>query len=282
MLVLLPLGLARMMRVATVERARPRDPRGLQPGLRRWRTTTPSSRTGRWSRRCAARAPIGRRTRLSELGALCGLPQTIRWGFEANENPPKLRTHDRFGNRIDEVEFHPAWHELMRIGIGHGLHALALARPAAGRPRRARRAVHAPRPGRGGGGLPDLDDLLGDPGAANPARAGRAEWEPRFLSLSYDGERLVPGAGQAGGALRDGHDREAGRLRRSRQHHHRPAAERRRARAASTRSPGTSGSSRRRCATPSSSSPRPTAACRASCSPASRPTASATASTSSD
>src|ERR671919_757192 len=61
--------------------------------------------------------------RIAELGAICGRPDTIRLGVEANENPPRLRTHDRFGNRIDEVEFHPAWHELMRLGITHGLHA---------------------------------------------------------------------------------------------------------------------------------------------------------------
>ena len=36
---------------------------------------------------------------------------------QANENPPKLRTHDRYGNRIDEVEFHPAWHELMALAL---------------------------------------------------------------------------------------------------------------------------------------------------------------------
>jgi putative acyl-CoA dehydrogenase len=39
----------------------------------------------------------------------------------ANENPPRLRTHDRYGHRIDEVEFHPAWHELMRTAVEHGL-----------------------------------------------------------------------------------------------------------------------------------------------------------------
>ena len=71
-------------------------------------------------------------------------------GAQANENPPKLRTHDRFGNRIDEVEFHPAWHELMRRGgSSHGLHALAVARPAAGRPRGSGGDVHAPVAGRG-------------------------------------------------------------------------------------------------------------------------------------
>ena len=45
-------------------------------------------------------------------------------GRVANENPPKLKTHDRYGNRIDEVEFHPAWHELMRRAIGSAAHSL--------------------------------------------------------------------------------------------------------------------------------------------------------------
>ncbi len=63
--------------------------------------------------------------RVSEVGAFAGSARAIRWGFEANENPPKLRTHDRFGHRIDEVEFHPAWHELLERGCG-----LRPARPA--------------------------------------------------------------------------------------------------------------------------------------------------------
>src|ERR687888_201439 len=50
----------------------------------------------------------------------------------ANENPPRLRTHDRFGNRIDEVEFHPAWHALMRTSVEHGLHALSWRESRAG------------------------------------------------------------------------------------------------------------------------------------------------------
>jgi putative acyl-CoA dehydrogenase len=56
-------------------------------------------------------------------GLLTGEP--LEWGRLANECPPRLRTHDRFGNRIDEVEFHPAWHSLMRTSIEHGLHALS-------------------------------------------------------------------------------------------------------------------------------------------------------------
>jgi putative acyl-CoA dehydrogenase len=60
---------------------------------------------------------------LHELGQLGGSEQAIEWGRLANEHPPVLRTHDRYGNRIDEVEFHPAWHELMRTAVTHGLHA---------------------------------------------------------------------------------------------------------------------------------------------------------------
>ncbi len=58
---------------------------------------------------------------LGDLGRLAGSEQAQEWGRLANENPPRLRTHDRYGNRIDEVEFHPAWHELMRTAVGNGL-----------------------------------------------------------------------------------------------------------------------------------------------------------------
>jgi putative acyl-CoA dehydrogenase len=58
---------------------------------------------------------------LAELGRLAGSEQAQEWGRLANENPPRLRTHDRYGHRIDEVEFHPAWHDLMRTAVGHGL-----------------------------------------------------------------------------------------------------------------------------------------------------------------
>ena len=67
-----------------------------------------------------------------ELGRLAGTEEAIAWGFQANANPPQLHTHDRFGNRIDEVEFHPAWHQLMQVAIRHGLHALPWRMPRAG------------------------------------------------------------------------------------------------------------------------------------------------------
>jgi putative acyl-CoA dehydrogenase len=63
-------------------------------------------------------------TRAVELGQRVGSEEAIRWGFQANEYPPVLRTHDRFGGRIDQVDFHPAWHELMRLSMAHGVHNL--------------------------------------------------------------------------------------------------------------------------------------------------------------
>ena len=62
-------------------------------------------------------------TELHELGRLAGTEQAVEHGRLANEHPPVLRTHDRYGHRVDEVEFHPSWHELMRTAVGHGLHA---------------------------------------------------------------------------------------------------------------------------------------------------------------
>jgi putative acyl-CoA dehydrogenase len=60
---------------------------------------------------------------LRQLGRLAGDEQTQENGRLANEHPPKLRTHDRYGHRVDEVEFHPAWHDLMTTAVEHGLHA---------------------------------------------------------------------------------------------------------------------------------------------------------------
>jgi putative acyl-CoA dehydrogenase len=61
------------------------------------------------------------RAELSELGLGAGSAEAQEWGRQANEVPPVLRTHDRYGNRVDEVEFHPAWHRLMDRAVGAGL-----------------------------------------------------------------------------------------------------------------------------------------------------------------
>ena len=58
---------------------------------------------------------------LHRVGRAAGAADAQQWGVEANENEPVLKTHDRYGNRIDEVEFHPSWHRLMDVAVAEGL-----------------------------------------------------------------------------------------------------------------------------------------------------------------
>ncbi|MFF3325630.1 acyl-CoA dehydrogenase family protein [Streptomyces sp. NPDC002889] len=58
---------------------------------------------------------------LHRVGRLAGSEQVQRWAEEANRCEPLLRTHDRYGNRIDEVDFHPSYHALMDVAISEGL-----------------------------------------------------------------------------------------------------------------------------------------------------------------
>jgi putative acyl-CoA dehydrogenase len=62
---------------------------------------------------------------LSECGRDYGSSEALELGRLANENPPRLRTMDGKGNRVDAVEFHPAYHALMAKSIGHGIHSSA-------------------------------------------------------------------------------------------------------------------------------------------------------------
>jgi putative acyl-CoA dehydrogenase len=59
------------------------------------------------------------------LGQRVWAPETLAAARDAHRHGPELRTHDRLGNRIDVVDFHPAYHELMRLAFGYGVHALA-------------------------------------------------------------------------------------------------------------------------------------------------------------
>jgi putative acyl-CoA dehydrogenase len=62
--------------------------------------------------------------RVTDHGKSAGSPEVIAWGFQANEYLPKLRTHDRFGRRIDEVSFHPAYHSLVGWSMQAEVHSL--------------------------------------------------------------------------------------------------------------------------------------------------------------
>ena len=65
----------------------------------------------------------GSATELSAFGQLTGSAEVIKWGFQASKVKPELRTHDRYGRRVDEIEFHPAYHKLMETAIVHGIHS---------------------------------------------------------------------------------------------------------------------------------------------------------------
>ncbi|HJT07124.1 MAG TPA: isovaleryl-CoA dehydrogenase, partial [Stellaceae bacterium] len=69
---------------------------------------------------------------LGDFGRLLGRAETIEWGFQANRNPPVLHSFDRFGRRRDAVEFHPAWHSLMSLAVGAGVHTAPWAEPKPG------------------------------------------------------------------------------------------------------------------------------------------------------
>ncbi|MEU0176312.1 acyl-CoA dehydrogenase family protein [Streptomyces massasporeus] len=121
---------------------------------------------------------------LAALGRTSGSAQVQEWGRLANENPPRLLTHDRYGNRVDEVEFHPSWHRLLGKGVSAGLTA-AWDRPA-GHVRRAA-AFLVWTQVEAGNGCPlsmthaAVPALRTDPDLA-------AEWEPRLTSMIYDRE----------------------------------------------------------------------------------------------
>ena len=206
----------RILAVATVERPKPRATHEVvnQPlPLEDYNIFEADRLLVEAVRREGAAGP---RTAVRELGRAVRLRAGDPLGLRGEPEAPELRTHDRFGHRIDEVEFDSSWHELMGIGDRPRPACAALARAAVRRPRRPRGAVHAAGPGRGRRRLPDLDDLLGDPGAARAA--GDRRGVGAALPLARLRPAVRPRRREARGALRDGDDREAGRLRRARQH----------------------------------------------------------------
>ena len=125
---------------------------------------------------------------LVELGLQAGTAEAREHGRLANRHSPELATYDRYGNRIDEVVFHPSWHWLMERAVGHGLQAAPWEQQAAGSTTaHVRRAA-------GFMAWSHTDPAHGCPismtYAAVPAlRADDAlakEWTPALAATSYD------------------------------------------------------------------------------------------------
>src|SRR5215472_1224838 len=122
--------------------------------------------------------------RLEAFGARCGSSEVGEWAMQANKNPPQLKSFDRYGQRIDEVEFHPAYHSLMKLGIEAGVSSAAWSGVEAGH------VLHTA-----------LEFLMAqaEPGVCCPMTMTyaslaalrhqpeiAAEWSPRVLASRYD------------------------------------------------------------------------------------------------
>jgi putative acyl-CoA dehydrogenase len=131
---------------------------------------------------------------LGALGETLGQPETVKLGFDANKYPPVLKSFDRYGHRVDEVEFHPAWHELMTIALSAGLHASPWAEPKAG--------AHVARAA-GTYMLTQIESgvycpvamTYGSVPALKQAPDIAKQWLPKIFSRDYD-KRFAPVAGK--------------------------------------------------------------------------------------
>ena len=134
--------------------------------------------------------------RIAALGELAGRAETLALSAQANENPPKLHTHDRYGNRLDEVEFHPAWHRLLEISVGHAVHSLPWREPEPGA-HVARAALEMIVGQVEGGHLCPISMTYAVVPALRKQPELAEEWEPRLRSLEYD-PRQIPVAEKRG------------------------------------------------------------------------------------
>lgn len=148
-----------------------------------------------WSRRFGAGWA---HSRIDTYGALAGGP-LMAAGFLANQHKPVFNSHDRYGHRIDLVEFHPAYHELMRTAVEHGLPSLPWAHPQAGAhvARAAMTYLHSQ--AEAGSGCPLTMTFACVPALRLQPDLAKT-WLPKILSTQYD-PRNVGIAHKAGATL---------------------------------------------------------------------------------
>jgi putative acyl-CoA dehydrogenase len=133
---------------------------------------------------------------LIAFGKLVGAADYRALGALANRFAPELETHDRFGNRVDLVTFHPAYHALMKTSIEHGLHSSPWAEPGPGAhvARAARTYMHAQV--EAGHGCPITMTFAAVPSLRTTPDLAKI-WEPRITARIYD-PRNVPDARKQG------------------------------------------------------------------------------------
>ncbi len=140
----------------------------------------------------AVRREGGNTDLLTAFGALVGGDEIREWGRLANRNVPILHTHDRFGDRTDEVEYHPAYHSMLNLAVEAGIHCMRYEQPA------------------GDGGYVTRNALMGlvtqiEMGHGCPTSMTSAAlttlrfqpelaeiWEPLIVSRNYDHQLRAP------------------------------------------------------------------------------------------
>ena len=125
------------------------------------------------------------REQLTELGRLLGTEEAQRWGFEANENKPVLHTHDQYGNRRDEVIFHPSWHRLMRTSVANRLHSLPWVTHSPEGAHVARAALMMVTAQNEAGHTCPISMTFSAVAALRAEPELAREWEPRLFSSTY-------------------------------------------------------------------------------------------------
>src|SRR5258708_643625 len=134
----------------------------------------------------------------TSLGRFVGSAPAQRHADLANKNPPTLQTHDRYGNRIDAVDFHPSYHELMERAIGAGVHSIAWKRDRGGFSGHAV-LFYLWNQLEQGTACPVTMTFAAIP-VLTHAPDIAAEWRPKILSDAYD-PRLVPVREKAGATI---------------------------------------------------------------------------------
>jgi putative acyl-CoA dehydrogenase len=136
---------------------------------------------------------------LDRFGAWAGSAEAIEWATLANNNPPALHTHDRYGNRRDEVEFHPAWHNLMRVAMEYRIHSLPWVGNRAGA-HVARAAFAMLASENEAGHLCPISMTYSAVPVLRHDSALAEEWLPRIVSNRYD-SRFLPAVEKSGALI---------------------------------------------------------------------------------
>ena len=127
---------------------------------------------------------------LDDLGGLAGTPEVRQWADQADRVTPVLRTHAPTGDRVDEVEFHPAYHHLLEVAVGNGLTAEAWTRPADSGAHARRAAGFVVWSQVEAGHLCPVSMTYAAPPALATEPAVASRWVPGLASRRYD---PVPG-----------------------------------------------------------------------------------------